>query len=612
MSDRFSLYIHYPSLKFIKYLEETAIFKKKGIYIVLLFIPILLVIILQYSYDSQFSIPTQKENANELIIANTKQIFALQNGWTINTYENNQSVPISDIPFQQETKQPVVLSLTLDLPMAQQIYKIHLDGLQQPFEFYVNDDLIEIISTFSNKKRVTFYAKERQVKLVLKIAPSNTDLTLLKVPIFGHLETIHQFEQKEFVIVGFTLVLLIILSIYTLVLYFTKHRLKVFLYISCYLTLLAASLFLSGEQLGQALLPTISSVSLLKLKTTIALLAAIFLIYLIRAIRVQDRITPLNVGFICSILFLTSLLYLAPNTHLKLLESYIWLYLLIILVIQWFIMLNHFYKNNQRIYKNLALLLGFFSLSIYMGLRIYYTLVGTNIPTHYWLLAFTTYMMIYILVQTNLLVQELEQSKISYFNAQIKPHFIYNALTSIIALCYTDNLQAARLLGKFSTYLRLIFENSQTNITILLQDELKLIDAYVEIEMARFPNRIHYEVTVDEAILRKKIPSLTIQPFVENAIRHGIFNKIEPGSVHLRIHEVGQALKIEIVDDGVGMNPHKLEAVLKGKERNQGIGIQNTLKRLHYIKDTTVEIKSEVNMGTSIFITLPIEQEDIN
>ncbi|MEO4054458.1 histidine kinase [Solibacillus sp. CAU 1738] len=588
-------------------MEEITIFKKKGIYIGLLIIPILLVIGLHYSYDSQFSIPTQKENANELIIANTQQIFTLQNGWRINTHENNGSAPVANIPFHLEAKQPVVLSLLMDLPMAEQVYKIHLDGLQQPFEFYVNGELIESIYTFANKKRVQFYAKEQQVQLELKIYPTNAKVSLLKVPIFGQAEAMQQFELKEFVIIVFTLLLLMILSIYTLVLYFTKQRLKVFLYISCYLTLVAASLLLSGEQLGQALFPTISSVTLFKLKTTIALIAAIVLISLNRAIRGRDRITLQNVSFICSISLLIGLLYLTQDVHLKMLEACIWLYLLVVLVIQLMIMLYHFYKNNELIYKNLALLLGFLFLSIYMSLRIYYNVVGTNIPTHYWLIAFTTYMLIYILIQTNRLVQELEQSKISYFNAQIKPHFIYNALTSIIALCYTDNLQAARLLGKFSTYLRLIFENSQTNTTVLLQDELKLIDAYVEIEMARFPNRIHYEVTVDESALNKKIPSLTIQPFVENAIRHGLFNKIEAGHVQLRIHEIGHSLKIEIVDDGVGMDTHKLETVLKGKESNQGIGIQNTLKRLHYMKDTTVEIQSEVNKGTSIFITLPIE-----
>lgn len=592
-------------------MEEITIFKNKGINIGLLIIPILLVIGLHYSYDSQFSIPTQKENANEVMIANTQQIFTLQNGWLINTLENNESAPVSNIPFHLETKQPVVLSLSMELPMAQQIYKIHLDGLQQPFEFYVNGKLIESIYTFANKKRVQFYAKEQQVQLNVKIYPINAKVSLLKVPIFGQAEAMHQFELKEFVIIVFTLLLLMILSIYTLVLYFTKQRIKVFLYISCYLTLVAASLLLSGEQLGLDLLPNVSTLALLKLKTTFALLAAIFLFLLIGAIRHRDKITPQKIIYICSILFLIGLLNFTSESNLKMVEAFIWLYLLIILVIELMIMLYHFYKNNELIYKNIALLLGFLFLSIYMSFRIYYAVVGTNIPTHFWLIAFTTYMLIYILIQTNLLVQELEQSKMSYFNAQIKPHFIYNALTSIIALCYTDNLQAARLLGKFSTYLRLIFENSQTNTTVLLQDELKLIDAYVEIEMARFPNRIHYEVTVDESALSKKIPSLTIQPFVENAIRHGLFNKIEAGHVQLRIHNGDHSLKIEIVDDGVGMSAHKLEAVLKGKESNQGIGIQNTLKRIHYMKDSSVEIKSEVNKGTSIFITLPIEQEEI-
>src|SRR5690606_20581206 len=146
---------------------------------------------------------------------------------------------------------------------------------------------------------------------------------------------------------------------------------------------------------------------------------------------------------------------------------------------------------------------------------IYYHVWGTDLQTNLWLVNFAISICLYLAWDQNQLVRELEQSKkdaiqskISFFNAQIKPHFLYNAISNIMALCYTDNVKAAHLLGKFSTYLRIIFENNMQNERIVLEKELALIDAYVEIEQARFPKRISYRLEVDPHLKRLMIPPL--------------------------------------------------------------------------------------------------------
>ena len=198
------------------------------------------------------------------------------------------------------------------------------------------------------------------------------------------------------------------------------------------------------------------------------------------------------------------------------------------------------------------------------------------------------------------------QSKISFFNAQIKPHFIYNALSNIMALCYIDNMKAAHLLGKFSTYLRFIFENNNSNDAITLQKELSLIDAYVEIEQARFPNKITYSSYVDDALMSLFIPPLVIQPFVENAIRHGLFNQVDEGSVTVTITKQDNILLVIVEDTGIGMEPHVLKNIQRGTYENQGIGVMNVKKRLQLMPNSNVSIDSTPSIGTRVELRIPI------
>ena len=196
--------------------------------------------------------------------------------------------------------------------------------------------------------------------------------------------------------------------------------------------------------------------------------------------------------------------------------------------------------------------------------------------------------------------------EMAFLQAQIKPHFLYNAISSIIAFCYTDGEKAAYLLSMLSRYLRMVFERDGRASLVTLGQELELIQAYVEIEKARFGQRLSYRIQADPGLTEYVIPALTIQPFVENAIRHGLFEKDGEGTVVLTVADGNGYLRFDIADDGVGM-PDDMVYVLRSGERIEGagIGMTNVRKRLAAIPGASLTIDSALERGTKVTVYLP-------
>ncbi|MCC3376815.1 ATP-binding protein [Cohnella sp. REN36] len=198
------------------------------------------------------------------------------------------------------------------------------------------------------------------------------------------------------------------------------------------------------------------------------------------------------------------------------------------------------------------------------------------------------------------------ESEMAFLQAQIKPHFLYNAISSIVSFCYTDGEKAAHLLSVLSRYLRMVFDRDSRTQQVALKTELELIRAYVEIEKARFGDRLAYRLHVDPDLETYLVPSLTIQPFVENAIRHGLFEKEGPGTVTLSVADGDGYLRFEIVDDGVGMPDDVLFRLRAGERPDlSGIGMTNVRKRLATLPGASVTIESALEQGTKITVYLP-------
>ena len=175
--------------------------------------------------------------------------------------------------------------------------------------------------------------------------------------------------------------------------------------------------------------------------------------------------------------------------------------------------------------------------------------------------------MIYRKMQEN---QELEgrlkRSMAELMASQIRPHFIYNTLNSIRALIRVDPETAMRTVNDFSTYLRSNLDHVVDREMIPFLDELRHIQAYLNIEQVRFEERLQVEMDIRAKSFR--VPPLSIQPLVENAVKHGICRKMSGGTVTVRSYEEKDACVVEVLDDGVGFDVSAAES----PENEDGLG----------------------------------------
>ncbi|WP_042167214.1 histidine kinase [Paenibacillus gorillae] len=212
--------------------------------------------------------------------------------------------------------------------------------------------------------------------------------------------------------------------------------------------------------------------------------------------------------------------------------------------------------------------------------------------------------------QTKQSMQKAIEYEMAFLQTQIKPHFLYNALSNIISFCYTDGERAAYLLTMLSSFLRYIFDTSRDGQFSSLQKELEIIEAYVEVEKARFGERLTFAYDIDPLIDTGNIliPSLLLQPLVENAIRHGLFDKEGPGHVQVSISIHDFLLHMRVADDGIGMTAERRAQLLEGETANVGIGFTNVRRRVADLTQGSLEIDSLPGKGTTVQITIPIKE----
>lgn len=195
----------------------------------------------------------------------------------------------------------------------------------------------------------------------------------------------------------------------------------------------------------------------------------------------------------------------------------------------------------------------------------------------------------------------------AYLQAQIQPHFLFNTLNSISSLGEVDTRKMQELIDAFTSYLRISFDFLNTGELVSLSHELELVESYLYIEQTRFAERISviWEVEPDIDIL---LPPLSIQPLVENAVKHGLLTRRQGGTVQIQIIRQHKSVKIEVEDNGQGMDHETLELLLKPTmEGKKGIGLANTHRRLSQLYGRGLSIHSEQAVGTSVSFMIPEE-----
>jgi two-component system LytT family sensor kinase len=201
-------------------------------------------------------------------------------------------------------------------------------------------------------------------------------------------------------------------------------------------------------------------------------------------------------------------------------------------------------------------------------------------------------------------LQEQEQllmaARVEALASQINPHFLFNTLTSISSLIRSNPETARMLIVKLSGLLRRLLRSQEHFVT--LREELEAIDEYLDIERVRFGPRLHIEKVIDPASLDVVVPSMLLQPLVENSIKHGLSPKVGEGRITIRsVRENGHAI-IDVVDNGVGVAPSHAE-----RSRAGGIGLRNVNERLRVIYGANYQLQldSIPGQGTCARIVIP-------
>ena len=193
---------------------------------------------------------------------------------------------------------------------------------------------------------------------------------------------------------------------------------------------------------------------------------------------------------------------------------------------------------------------------------------------------------------------ELAESRISTMMSQIRPHFIYNTLGSIEQLCDLDPKKAGELVHDFAKYLRGNFGELDNPKPILMSQEMDHVHHYVSIENVRFPDMsFTFEMNSDDF----HIPALTIQPIVENAIKHGLMKLKKGGTIHVVSYETETDYCVLVEDDGVGFDTN---AEVDGRKH---LGLRNIRERLKVMVNGTMDIESTVGVGTKVLVKIPKE-----
>ena len=222
-------------------------------------------------------------------------------------------------------------------------------------------------------------------------------------------------------------------------------------------------------------------------------------------------------------------------------------------------------------------------------------------------------------LKSTLYREKLGELEMKALRAQMNPHFIFNCLNSINhMILHGKPDDASRYLTKFSKLIRMVLENSEHN-TIALEDEIAMLEAYIQLEALRFKEKIKYEIEVDPEIYEQEIhvPSMILQPLVENAIWHGLMHKEGDGFMKISVQEEGNFLRCIIEDNGVG----RIQAAMHKKKpqphKNRSMGLQLTKERLNLINPDKqkeliqlydIQSRENSSAGTRVHVSIPIKQ----
>ncbi len=212
-------------------------------------------------------------------------------------------------------------------------------------------------------------------------------------------------------------------------------------------------------------------------------------------------------------------------------------------------------------------------------------------------------------LQASRLETRLAEARLSALKMQLHPHFLFNTLHAISTLMHRDVDAAERMLARLSDLLRLTLENAGTQ-EVRLKEELDFLEQYLEIERTRFGDRLTVDLDVDPETLDARVPNLILQPLVENAVRHGVAPRAEPGWIGIRTSLEDGKIEISIEDDGPGVAETAGRRGAPSVSSGSGVGIANCRARLEqlYGDRASLELAEASAGGLRVSIRIPHDE----
>ncbi|WP_413364818.1 sensor histidine kinase [Lysinibacillus sp. 3P01SB] len=514
-----------------------------------------------------------------------------------------------------------------------QVLGIKKQNIRSASKIFINGKLMSEEGTVSKKetnyiegnypKLIFFQSDTDQIEVIIQVSDfSFNSAGVANSLYFGEQEAIvTQSIKKVLYELAIITVLLTIGFLYILLyLLVEKYRRKEFFILSFALSCIFFALInlCLSERTILYLLPSLSFEVMFKIKDVSIFLATISLILIGSQIDKRLLTHRLRNSLIFAYALYILVILLTP---LKFYHAFLPVFISLNCFTYFYIMIkvSYFYIKKTTAANDYQLNIIMFSIlniNIYnINLLLYSFGLTTKLEIGFLnILLYAIALAIYLTIRVNqsyktndYLTHELDVTEQAYLVAQIKPHFFFNTLTSVMSLCYTDGKKAAQLLAHFSSFLRQSFEFNSRDTFVTVEKEMKLLHSYIAIEKERFGEKLRIEYDIDPNVSAESIIPLSIQPLVENAINHGIYPKEDGGIITISISKEHSTLVISVFDTGVGIPAEKVLDLLNAKKHTKrGIGIANINKRLTKYYGTQLIIESEQSLWTKMKFEIPL------
>lgn len=497
-----------------------------------------------------------------------------------------------------------------------ELIELSLDGYYDGYAIYFNQVLVGTNGNLQkNRNPVTLGAVESNyvnnqddLEIIIEISNYKLNYTgMARSPYFASTTSFSSHLMTsligKFILVG----ALFFSLLYQLIIIGLRSREKSSIYFSIFIlmAILSVVFSLSPYSLVSIGMVHISAQILFYFQHMSVFIGTLFLYLTIMTLYHPSKITKVDYALISGV----GLLIIIPFTlYFKTLMSSIFYFGLFNIFILIMMLLCSLIRRKDNTYHNfIATMIAFI-----LGGAIYDVLIHQNILTYVGEILPTVILicvMLYSSITTFIHEQEISNvqeivelnkkirdTEFTFLNSQIQSHFIYNTLNSIQSLCITNPLKAAELIEEFSMYLRTRLEFNKMPILVNFEDELEHIRTYLNIEKERYGNRIRFQYDLKKGDFM--VPPLTVQPLVENAVKHGISMKKSGGTIIISTYENNKGIYIKIEDDGLGFDPKSLS-------EKQRVGTENIRYRLNLHLGANLTISSRPNEGTVSIIHIP-------